>query len=158
PTNDAGAYVAPDLIVGHYKVKATVQGFTASERAGIMLSVGERLRVDFQLAVGGKAETVTVEANPIAVQTDSGEVSSLVNGKQITELATNGRTIYSYVALTPGAANLTPDTQLPVPVGGNANLSFNGNRPGHNLYLLDGGENSDRGGAGASSVMPSIDA
>ena len=51
-----------------------------------------------------------------------------------------------------------PDTQNPVPVGGNGNLSFNGNRPGHNLYLLDGGENSDRGGAGSSSVMPSIDA
>ena len=81
-----------------------------------------------------------------------------MNGKQITELATNGRTIYSYVQLTPGAAGLTPDTQLPVPVGGNGNISFNGNRSGHNLYLLDGGENSDRGGAASSSVMPSIDA
>jgi hypothetical protein len=50
------------------------------------------------------------------------------------------------------------DSQLPVPVGSNSNISFNGNRPGHNLYLLDGGENSDRGGAGSSSVMPSIDA
>jgi hypothetical protein len=158
PTNDAGAYVAPDLNVGHYKVKATAQGFTTNERAGITLSVGDRLRIDFQLAVGGKSETVTVEANPIAVQTDTGEVSTLVNSKQITELATNGRTIYQYVALTPGVANLTPDSQSPVPVGGSGNLAFNGNRQGHNLYLLDGGENSDRGGAGNSSIMPSIDA
>ena len=158
PTNDAGQFVAPDLIVGNYKVKAAAQGFTANERAGIKLNVGDRLRVDFQLAVGGKSETVTVEANPIAVQTDSGEVSSLVNSKQISELATNGRTIYQYVALTPGAANLMPDSQSPVPVGGSGNLSFNGNRQGHNLYLLDGGENSDRGGAGNSSIMPSIDA
>src|SRR6185369_9362330 len=30
--------------------------------------------------------------------------------------------------------------------------------PGHNLYMLDGGENSDRGGAGSSSILPSLDA
>ena len=51
-----------------------------------------------------------------------------------------------------------PDFQAPTPVGANSSISFNGNRPGHNLYLLDGGENSDRGGAGSSSVLPSMDA
>ncbi|HUL33767.1 MAG TPA: carboxypeptidase regulatory-like domain-containing protein [Candidatus Eisenbacteria bacterium] len=158
PTNDAGQYVAPDLSIGHYTVKAATKGFQPSERAGIVLTVGDRLRVDFQLVVGQKTETVTVEANPIAVQTDTGEQSTLINSKQISELATNGRTIYQYVALTPGAANLMPDGQSPTPVGGSGNLSFNGNRQGHNLYLLDGGENSDRGGAGNSSIMPSIDA
>jgi Carboxypeptidase regulatory-like domain len=158
PTNDAGQYVAPDISLGHYTVKAVADGFTAAERSGIILSVGERLRVDFQLKVGTKAEIVTVEADRVAVQTDTGEQSTLVSSKQISELATNGRTIYTYIALTPGAANLMPDSQSPVPVGGSGNLSFNGNRTGHNLYLLDGGENSDRGGAGNSSIMPSIDA
>jgi Carboxypeptidase regulatory-like domain len=158
PTNNDGQYVAPDLPVGHYTVKAASSGFKATEKGGIVLNVGERLRVDLQMVLGAQTETVSVEANPVAVQTDNGEQSSLVTSKQITELATNGRTIYSYVALTPGASSLMPDTQMPVPVGGNSNISFNGNRPGHNLYLLDGGENSDRGGAGSSSVMPSIDA
>jgi hypothetical protein len=158
PTNEDGQFVVPDLPVGHYSVKATADGFRAAERGGIVLNVGDRLRVDFRMSVGAKTETISVEANAIQVQSDSSEVSSLISAKQITELATNGRTIYSYVQLAPGASSLTPDTQLPVPVGGSSNISFNGNRPGHNLYLLDGGENSDRGGAGASSVMPSIDA
>ena len=158
PTNDAGQYVAPDLPVGKYNVKATAAGFRVAEHAGILLNTTDRIRVDFQMVVGAVTENITVEASPVAVQADSAEVSSLVNGKQITELATNGRTIYSYVMLTPGASSTTPDTQLPVPVGGSPQISFNGNRIGHNLYLLDGGENSDRGGAGNSSVMPSIDA
>jgi hypothetical protein len=53
---------------------------------------------------------------------------------------------------------LQPDFQTPTPVGGNGSVSFNGNRPAHNLYLLDGGEGDDRGGAGSFSIMPSIDA
>jgi hypothetical protein len=156
-TNDAGQYVLPDIHIGHYIIKAEVGGFKTG-RKDILLQVGDRTRIDFQMQVGATTETITVEANEIRVQTDSSEQSSLLTSKQITELATNGRTIYTYVALTPGAASLMPDTQNPVPVGGNANVSFNGERVGHNLYLLDGGENSDRGGAGASSIMPSIDA
>ena len=72
-------------------------------------------------------------------------------------MATNGRSIYTLVNLTPGASSLQGDFQVPTPVGGDANVSFNGNRPGHNIYLLDGGENLDRGGSGTFSVQPSID-
>src|SRR5215468_1398225 len=159
PTNDAGQYVVPDIAIGRYDVKASAAGFKLAERKGVVLNVNDRVRVDFQMTVGAASETVTVEGEALHVQTDSGEQSSLINGAQITELATKNRTIYSYASLTTGAANLNPDTQVPVPVGGaSANISFNGNRPGHNLYLLDGGENSDRGGAGSSSVLPSVDA
>src|SRR3974390_917819 len=157
-TNDAGQFVARHLPIGKYEVKITAPGVKTEEQHGIVLNNTDRMRVDAQMKVGAKTESISVEANAVQVQSDSAEVSSLVSGTQITELATNGRTIYTYVALTPGASSLMPDTQLPVPVGGNSNLSFNGKRPGHNLYLLDGGENSDRGGAGSSSVMPSVDA
>jgi hypothetical protein len=158
-TNEAGQYVFPDIQIGTYDVKAAAQGFKGQESKGVILNVNDRRRVDFQMAVGVATETVTVEASAITVQTDTGEQSSLVDSKQITELATKNRTIYSYASLTTGASNLNPDTQVPVPVGGaSGNISFNGNRPGHNLYMLDGGENSDRGGAGSSSVLPSMDA
>jgi len=157
-SNEAGQYVVPDIPIGHYNVKASATGFKVAERTGIVLDVSQRERIDFQLVLGTTAQSVSVEANAVAVQTDTGEVSSLVSGSQITELSTNGRSIYTYVSLTPGAASLMPDFQAPTPVGANSSISFNGNRPGHNLYLLDGGENSDRGGAGSSSVMPSMDA
>ncbi len=159
PTNDVGQYALPDVQIGTYDVTATAQGFKVQARTGVVVNATDRVRQDFQMAVGGSAETITVEATALHVQTDSGEQSSLVNGRQITELSTKNRTIYSYATLTTGAANLNPDTQVPVPVGGaSGNISFNGNRPGHNLYMLDGGENSDRGGAGSSSILPSLDA
>jgi len=158
-TNEAGVYTFPAVQIGTYDVKATAQGFKAEAKNGVVLNATDRVRSDFQMTVGAVGETISVEATALAVQTESGEQSSLINGKQITELATKNRTIYSYAELTTGAANLNPSTQVPVPVGGaSGNISFNGNRPGHNLYMLDGGENADRGGAGSSSVLPSMDA
>jgi hypothetical protein len=145
-TNDVGQYAFPSVQIGNYDLKAEAQSFKTHEAKGVVLNATDRVRIDFQMAVGAYSETVTVEATALNVQTDSGEQSSLVNGKQITELGTKNRTIYSYATLATGAANLNPDTQVPVPVGGaSGNVSFNGNRPGHNLYMLDGGENSDRG-------------
>jgi hypothetical protein len=157
-TNDVGQYVAPGLPNGTYDLKAEASGFKVEESKGVVLNVNDRIRVDFQMKMGTKAETVSVESNVVAVQTDSSEVSSLSSGTQMSELATNGRSIYTYVILTPGASNLMPSFQAPTSVGANANVSFNGNRPGHNLYLLDGGENYDRGSGGTSSTAPSIDA
>lgn len=56
-----------------------------------MLNVGDRDRVDFKLDIGNVKETVTVEANAVAVQTESGEVSGVITGQQITQRATNER-------------------------------------------------------------------
>ncbi|HEY1800446.1 MAG TPA: TonB-dependent receptor, partial [Terriglobales bacterium] len=102
-------------------------------------------------------EKVTVEANPIAVQADSGDVSHVITGQQITQLSTNGRSVYSLFAMTPGASSLQADFVIPTAVSGDSNVSINGQRSGHNLQLIDGGENLDRGGS-SGSVMPSLDA
>src|SRR6266566_5570673 len=64
-TNDSGQYVAVDLRIGHYSVKAEASGFKVAEEKGLVLNVGDRRRVDFQMAVGAAQETVTVEANEI---------------------------------------------------------------------------------------------
>ncbi len=118
---------------------------------GVVLNVNDRVRVDFRMSIGTKRETVSVNTASLNIQADSGEQSSLVTGTQISDLSTNGRSIYTYIALAPGASDLMPSFQPPTSVGANSNVSFNGNRHGHNLYLLDGGENYDRGGAGTCS-------
>ena len=157
-TSSDGQYVVPDLGIGHYSVKATASGFKVAEQSNIVLAINDRTRVDFKLQVGSAQEQVTVEAAAIAVQSDTGEVSDVITGQQISQLATNGRSMYSLISLTPGASSGQGDFQIPTPVGGDANVSFNGMRESHNLYLLDGSESSDRGGAGGSDVMPSLDA
>src|ERR1700730_797664 len=162
-TNDAGQYVVPDLNIGHYSVKAEASGFKASEQKDIVLQVGDRDRVDFQMQLGGAQETITVEANAVRVQTDSCEQSNVITGQQMSQLAVSGRSIYQLAALTPGASSAIGAGGMSAgvvntPVGGDANDEFNGMRQNHNIYLLDGGEDDDRGGAGGMSIAPSTDA
>ena len=157
-TNDSGQFVFPSLGIGHYIVKAEVSGFKTFEQNDIVLQVGDRTRVDAKLQVGNTKESVTVEAEAIAVKSESGEVSDVITNKQMTQLATNGRSIYALTTLIPGASGNMSDLNIPTPLAGNASVSFNGMRQSHNLYLIDGGEASDRGGAGGIDVMPSMDA
>src|SRR5215468_8292541 len=156
-TNESGQYVASALPIGTYDVRVQSTGFSTADTTGLVLNVGDRRRADFSLKVGTTQTSITVEAAPIVVKTESGEVSGLITGEQITQLETNGRSLYSIVNLTPGASSLQGDFQVPTPMGGDQNVAFNGQRVAHNLFMIDGAEAADRGGSG-SIVMPSIDA
>jgi hypothetical protein len=157
PTNDSGQYVVPDIQIGRYVIKAEASGFKVAEQKDVVLQVGDRLRLDFPMKVGTSSETITVEANTITVQADSGELSNVITSQQVSQLAVNGRSIYQLAALTPGASSQI-NNFVNTPVGGDANVAFNGLRQNHNIYLLDGGEDDDRGGAGGMSIAPSSDA
>ncbi len=155
-SNNDGQYVAPGLPIGSYTVQVESGGFKQISK-NIVLNVNDRARLDFQLQVGAAQEKVTVEATAVQVQSESSEISDVITGRQISQLATNGRSIYTLINLTPGASSAQGDFQTPTPVGGDAGVSFNGQRPAHNIYLLDGGEDLDRGGSGNFSVMPSLE-
>jgi hypothetical protein len=155
-TGDSGQYTIPNLVIGHYNVKAEASGFKTEERSGLVLNVNDRTRVDFAMKVGATSESVTVEASIARVQTETGEMSSVITGQQVTQLATNGRSLLSLYNLTTGASTLQADTGSITPVSGDNQVSFNGGRVAQSLMTIDGGENLDRGGTGVT-VMPSID-
>src|SRR5579863_8314406 len=162
-TADSGTYVVPELKIGHYDAKAEASGFKIAKQKGLVLQVGDRARIDFQMQLGGAQETVTVEANAVRVQADSGEQSNVITGQQISQIAVAGRSMYQLAALTPGASSAIgtgglSSQEVNTPVGGDASVEFNGMRQNHNIYLLDGGEDDDRGGAGGMSIAPSSDA
>src|SRR5271170_3801963 len=89
-TNDSGQYVMPGLPIGHYNLNAKAAGFGQSERNGIVLNLDDRTRVDFVMKGGTVREKVTVEANAVTVQADTGEVSTVITSKQLSELGVNG--------------------------------------------------------------------
>lgn len=157
-TNTSGNYIAPELPIGNYSVRTEASGFKRYERTGIKIDSNDVVRVDATMEVGNVSESVTVAADAVKVESDSSEVSDLISGRQVGELAINGRHMAALAILTPGASSDLPDFNLPVSVNGSTNISFNGQREEHNVWMIDGGENYDRGCGGCVTMMPSVDA
>ena len=157
-SNASGYFAFNGLNVGTYDLKVSAKGFQTSVSKGLVVNVSQTLRVDTNLTVGNVDQTVTVEADALAVQTDSNVVSTLVSADQISEIATENRNFSALVALGLGVSSTLPDSNTPTSVGSSASFSVNGLRQSHNIWLIDGGEADDRGGAGGMSIMPSQDA
>jgi hypothetical protein len=59
-SNAEGFYEVPSLPTGVYKVVSTASGFQETTVNAARLAVGDKLRVDVNMSVGGVSETVTV--------------------------------------------------------------------------------------------------
>ena len=125
----------------------------------MILRIAQQQRLDSQLLVGAKVETVDVAgASSASLQTESGEVAGVITGKQITQLVLNGRNFTQLITLTPGVSNQTGQDEGTVGVSGNASYSINGGRTEYNNWEVDGGENLDNGSNVAINTYPDIDA
>ena len=156
-SNGAGIFDFPGLDNGGYNLTASAAGFEAYTKNGIVLNIAQTLREDISLAVGAANQTVEVQATALEVQSESSEVSSLITGQQISQLATNGRNVTSLVSLGTGVSGNVPSFNGVAAQSSNANLSFNGTNPAHNNWMIDGGEVYDRGSGGKIGVLPSPD-
>jgi len=157
-SNDSGLYDVVGLNAANYNLKVTAKGFQTYVQTGVVVNITLTIRVDVKLTVGGEAQTITVEADALTVQADSNVVSTLINQEQITDLPTNGRNVISLAALGLGVSGNLPDMENPFSVNANYAISFNGLSQAHNIWIVDGGEDYDRGSGGKMSVMPSQDA
>jgi hypothetical protein len=157
-SNGDGLYVLPGLAVGHYTLTVTAPGFSTYKRTGVVVNVAQTLREDVHLAVGANSQTVTVQAAALQVQSETNEVSTLISGQQVRNIATNGRNITSLTTLGTGVSGNLPSFNGVAAQTSAATISFNGMRPDHNNFLVDGGEVYDRGSGGKLDALPSPDA
>ena len=153
-----GLYDVNGLNPANYNLKVVAKGFEAFAQNGIVINVSATVRTDVKLTVGAENQTVTVEADALQVQTDSNVVSTLISSEQISEIATENRNFAALASLGLGVSSALPDSNTPTSVAASFTISVNGLRQSHNIWLIDGGEADDRGGAGGMDIMPSQDA
>ncbi|PWU00783.1 MAG: hypothetical protein C5B51_24380 [Terriglobia bacterium] len=161
-TNSAGNYSFPSLLPGIYNVRAEKQGFQAEIRNGLELQVQQVARIDFQLRVGSRAETVEVTGGAPLLTTENATVGTVIENRRIVDLPLNGRNFLQLIALSPNvSANF-------VNSGGQADSRQGGDRAGQefsvagmrrefNYYTLDGVDNTDVN-FNTYIFLPSIDA
>lgn len=156
-SDSAGAYIAPGVPIGTYSVSAEAKGFERTAAEGVTLTVGQTQRVDLMMKVGSATQTITVSTGVAKVETDTGTISDVVNGSQVSQLNLNGRSFTNLATLVPGAAALYYD---PTSVGvlASSSISFNGAPAQYNSWEIDGTNNTDQGAGGtANMVYPNID-
>ena len=130
-TDTAGIYTFSNLRVGNYTLTVTSPGFQTYSKTDIVINVASTVREDVHLTVGSNTQTVTVEANALQLQSETNEISDLITGKQVTELATNGRNVTQLAVLGLGVSNNIPSFNgINALTAGNG-ISFDGTRPSH---------------------------
>lgn len=157
-SNSAGDYRFPNVGQGTYNLAASITGFQKYSKTGLIVHVAQTLEANVNLSVGSTQESVTVQADALQLQSETSEISSLISGQQVTQIATNGRNVTSLASLGMGKSNNLPSYSGAVALTSANGISFNGTRSTHNIWLLDGGELNDRGCGGCFSSLPSVDA
>ena len=148
-SSESGAYSIPALSVGSYTVTVEKKGFSPVKFTDVVITVSLTLPLSAQLTVGSVAETVNVSGAPTApIETESSQVSNLVDETKIKALPLITRNPYELVLLSPGSSQ------------GNAfgGFNINGSRERNNNFMLDGVDNNDTsvpgGSGGAISSNP----
>lgn len=155
-----GEYRLLALPAGTYKVEATAPGFQNFSTTGIDVKVNDRLKVDIVLEVGEVKQAVSVEANPVEVETESTQLGDVIETKKLLSLPLNGRSYIDLLGLQAGVIPVTSGAmQQDRPVSGDlsaGNVSVNGQRETANAFLVNGSDVSEGRNLGAG-LIPNLD-
>jgi len=138
-TNDRGEYIFPGLRVGTYAVAAELQGFRRAVRREVRVNVQTRAQVDLQLSVGAVAEEVVVVGRAQLLQTQSADIGSVIDSRQVQDLPLLGRRYSELAFLSPGVVSAPAGITSR---GEDTFFNANGNYATWNNYTLDGADNN----------------
>ncbi|MGD0939227.1 MAG: carboxypeptidase regulatory-like domain-containing protein [Terracidiphilus sp.] len=153
-SDGSGNYTATNLTAGTYTVSATAAGFETFKAQNISLNVAEKRVVNVQLKTGSVTTTITVEENPVSVNTETSEQAGTIEGLQVRELEINSRNFTQLVTLQPGVVNMLGDEDS----SSFTAMSVNGARGTANNWTVDGADINDSGSNTTATSQPSMEA
>jgi len=161
--SDAGGeFTFRSVPAGRYNLLVEANGFTSYTVQNLILNVNQALRVPVKLTIGAVNVSVTVEADAIAVDSQTASVQSVVTESQVSNLPLNARDASKLVLDVPGVGNPNEGGAMTIgaPSGGVSNgseqalsasfnypgstaLTVNGTRVGGTYFALDGANNTN---------------
>jgi len=143
-TNGSGVYNIIAVPVGTYELRVENKGFESTVVAPFVLILNQIARIDVQMKMGSVSETVEVSGETPILQTQSTEVSTLIDANTVSSLPLASRNYLQLTLLAPGVTTTDPDSlRQPQTMLGAGRPIINGNREQANEYLLDGEINSE---------------
>ncbi|HZQ53691.1 MAG TPA: carboxypeptidase regulatory-like domain-containing protein [Bryobacteraceae bacterium] len=145
-TNQQGYFVVSTLRPSTYEVAISATGFADFKQTGVRLLADQTLPVNATLNIGKAAETVSVSAEPLAINTSNSTLSEVVEQRRVVDLPLNGRNAASLLLVVAGAIPAPPNDvdqgntkSFPTVV----TVSTNGARQNEVSFRLDGANNND---------------
>jgi hypothetical protein len=157
-SNESGNYTASNLPAGTYTVTTAAPHFEISSDHDVVLNVAQKRTVNVQLKIGSEQQTVTVEDNPVTVDTESSSQAGTISGTQVRELELVNRNFQELVTLQPGVVNLLGDQPGFGGLNSVSSISVNGARSTANNWSVDGADINDSGSNSTLLNVPSVDA
>jgi len=135
-TNGEGVFLITPIPPSTYTLTVEVTGFKKYTQSGIVVNANDRLGLPaIALEVGSTGESVTVEASAVQLETITAERSGVVTGKQMVDIAINGRNFTALLKTIPGAS---ADQS-------GVTATINGQRNDQNNFTVDGQNVTDIG-------------
>ncbi len=145
-TASDGVFVFSGVFPGRYTVRIAAPNFRSLERTNVNLTAYERLALGrMTLELGSTAESVTVTAQGMTVQTQSMERGTVLNQAQVAGLMTTSRRFMDMLKVLPGAAYSDG-----VP-------SINGLPAASTTMIADGSPTQELGSSSSASTRAHID-
>ena len=134
-----------------------MQGFKTAERTNVVVNANDKFSSGvIALEVGGIEESVSVSGRVSELQAESGERSFTLESESLKNIAANGRMMFNYALLVPGA--LSQDANAGNEIGQVSSFTVNGQRPNSNNMTIDGVSNIDTGDNGGNMATTNIEA
>src|SRR3954470_7023356 len=141
-TTDTGSYQVVNLVPGRYQVAVELSGFKKSTQV-IALEVGQRARVDIELAVGSFSEVVTVAESPQLLNSNDATLGAVIPQMQVANLPLAIRNWDDLLALVPGVqGDRYTEQGGGTSFGRTGGINVHGARALQNNFLLDGVDNN----------------
>jgi hypothetical protein len=157
-TNESGAYNVPRLPVGNYQLKVSAKGFQTALHPAFTLVLNQTARIDVPMKVGQVSETVEVSSSSPLLQTQSTEISTIIDAKTNASLPLASRNYIQLTLLAPGVTVVNPQALTQAQSMTSSGRPYiNGNREQANSFLLDGVDNQENIN-NEVAYQPSVDA
>jgi hypothetical protein len=160
-SSDAGAYSIPNMALGKYNLTVSSPGFKSVNETGIVVQVNTTSAVNVTMEPGEVTESITVLGDAPTLQTETSDVGTVVDKRQIMELplSLGGQGVLrapeAFVFLTPGTtgpgSNDSSNGVFEAKLGGGQNFG--------NEVILDGASTARAdSGSAFDQTAPSVEA
>jgi Carboxypeptidase regulatory-like domain/TonB dependent receptor/TonB-dependent Receptor Plug Domain/IPT/TIG domain len=150
-SDSAGAFVAPQVIPGSYRITVTAEGLKQAVISHLVATVAQVASVNVDMQIGGATEVVTVESKGEQLDRSTSTISTLISPQDVQNLPLQQRATENLLAFIPGVvhggAGDTPST---------SQLSINGSRTLNTEVLLNG-VSTIVASTGTPATLPSPD-